>query len=432
MERSAWSDDWKIFRGCNIDVTSTFLLHHVYVTHDVVKIFSVLYIASHRSILSTITHHPQKSHSSKMYAPSEKPLRNNRFDVPYSGPSTLQRKRPKLSIPIKLESYSAGLPHSISNSATYVPTYSPEYNDESDSDTVHSIPHSPKNVGQQNNSLSRALAKIKGKNVLNDTTTMPATSVQQYESSFQSNGLSTGLLSSTAPQEPTHTLPNSIVPCSAYPVSNTPLPPRESYNSIPPTEDDTTFCIDEALRYIGSKLDTNFMEIISNADPILFCIKKPLVPAPLAFVLCTEDHDPIEGLKQLSILSDEESTAKLIWITKNKIAFFERDLDNPLIFYDDLVFLRPICPPTDLFSKAVDIHMEMFKLGVVFHTGLRRVKKTQGLQSLKSDFSAFFFDLKQKRHQIFIHYIMDTLEVVKNKRGRKRKIQWKYNFFGKS
>jgi hypothetical protein len=367
-----------------------------------------------------------------MYAPSEKPLRNNRFDALHTGPSTLQRKRPRLSTPIKLESYSAGLPHSISNSATYVPTYSPEYNDESDSDSAHTIPHSPKNPGEQNNSLSRVLAKIKGKNVLNNTTTMPATSAQQYGSSFQLNGLRTGLSSSRIPQEPLHTLPNSIIPCSAYPVSNTPLPLRESYNSIPPAEDETTFCIDEALQYIGSKLETNFMEIISNADPVLFCIKKPLVVTPLAFVLCSDDDDPIEGLKQLSTLSDEESTAKLIWITKNKIAFFERDLDNPLIFSEDLMFLRPICPPIHLFSNAVDVHMEMFKLGVVFLTGLRRVRKNQGLQSLKSDFSAFFFDLKQKRHQIFIHYIMDTLDVVKNKRGRKRKIQWKLYFFGKS
>jgi len=359
-----------------------------------------------------------------MYTLNEKPLRNNRFDVPYNGPSTVQQKRPRLSTPFKLERYSTELLQSIPNSATNIPTCSPEYNDDSDSDSAHSIPHSPYSLGQQNNSLSRALAKIKGKNVLNNNTrAVRATPFQQYGYSFQFNGLRTGLSSSTAPKEPMHIIPNSIIPCSAYPVTNTSPPPRESYNYIPPAEDDTTFCIDKALQYIGSKLDTNFMEVISKADPIVFCIKKPMVVIPLAIVLCTEDNDPVEGLKQLSILSDEEPTAKLIWITKNKIGFFERDSENPLIFSDDLVFLKPISPSTDLFPKAVDLHMEMFKLGVVFLTGLRQIKRAQRSHLLKSDFSAFFFDLKQKKHQTFIHYIMDRLEVEKNKRGRKRKIQ---------
>lgn len=360
-----------------------------------------------------------------MYAPSEKPLRNNRFDhVPQSGPSTLERKRPRLSTTIKLESYSAELPSTIPDSATYRPTYLREYSSGSDSDSACSIPHSSESLGDQHNSLSRVLAKIKGKNVLNNQATLGVPSVQHYgSSSLHSNEHRTSLLSSAAPLQPTDIIANSIIPCSAYPLSNIPLPPRELYNHVPETEGDTTFCINGALKYIGSKLDANYMEVLSEADPILFCIKKPEIATPLAFVLCTEDYDPIEGLKQLSLLSDEESTAKLIWITKNKIGFFERDSDNPLVISEDLVFLKPICPSTCLFSKTVDVHMEMFKLGVVFLTGLRRVKKTQGPQSLKSDFSAFFFDLKQKRHQIFIHYIMDTLEMVKNKRGRKRKVQ---------
>lgn len=360
-----------------------------------------------------------------MYAPNEKPLRNNRFDhVPYSDPSTLERKRPRLSPTIKLERCSTELPFDLPDSATYTPMYPTEYSGDSESESACTIPHSPKSLGQQHNPSSRILAKIKGKNVLNNQTTVQTPSAQHYgSSSLHSNGLPTSQLSSAAPRQPTDIVANSIISCSAYPLSNTPLPPRESYNHIPEIEGETTFSVNEALQYIGSKLDTNFMEVISEADPILFCIKKPLVPTPLAFVLCTEDHDPTEGLKQLSMLSDEESTAKLIWITNNKIGFFERDSDNPLIISEDLVFLKPICPPACLFSKAVDLHMEMFKLGVVFLTGLRRIKKTQGPQSLKSDFSAFFFDLKQKKHQTFIHYIMDTLEVVKNKRGRKRKVQ---------
>lgn len=412
---------------CNVEVT----LHLSYVMsikHVIWKktLFCLIYIQSQvnlfniHSLLSNTT-----PHSSKMYSPSTRPLRNNRFDFPHCGPSTVGRKRLRPSTPIKQERDSTALPDSIPNSVPYLPTYSTEYDEDTDSESVHSIPHSPENLGQQSNSFSRVLAEIKGKHVLNNyTTTARASSQGYHESLFDSHGFHT-TLSSIDPQQPTRELTSSMIPCSSYSVPNTPYPPQGSCNSLRITGAYTTFCIGEALQYIGSKLDANFMEILSKVDPVLFSIKKSEETVPLAFVLCTEDYDPIEGLKQLSLLSNQQSTAKLIWITKSKIGFFERDSDNPLLISEDLIYLKPICPPTHLFPRVADIHMEMSKLGVMFLTGLRRVKGTRGSHLLKSDFSAFFFDIKRKRHQIFIHYLMDMLEVeeVKNKRGRKRKIQ---------